>query len=67
MAATSMKNEPLSNAGLDLGLGDQLASQAQDEIQARKKKANQDAMSLSSAMSPAALTLGLAAGKGISV
>jgi len=40
----STKNSALSAAGADLGLGDQLKSQAEDEIMKRKKRMNQLAM-----------------------
>lgn len=34
----SQKNSMLPSAGVDLGLGDQLKSQAEDEINKRKKR-----------------------------
>lgn len=37
MPGISTKNQPLSNAGASLGLGDDLQTQVEDEINERKK------------------------------
>jgi hypothetical protein len=51
MAIASAKNQSLSASALDLGLGDQLKNQTEDEINQRKKKLAQ------MAISPATLSL----------
>lgn len=38
MAITSTKNQPLSTAYADLGLGDTLPTQVQDALEAERKK-----------------------------
>lgn len=57
----SAKNSMLSAAGADLGLGDQLKSQAEDEILKRKKRMSQMALaaggSMGAGVGPATQTL----------
>ena len=53
----SQKNALLPSAGVDLGLGDQLKSQAEDEINKRKKRMMQLASAAGGMMGPATQTL----------
>lgn len=50
----SLKNEPLSPAGTMLGLGDQLQTQLQDQLdeQAKKKKLEMATANASGALNP---------------
>ena len=52
--STSLKNTPLSPASQALGLGDQLQTQLQDELDeaAKKKKADQQANAAGSPLNP---------------
>ena len=61
----SSKNAMLSQSGQDLGLGDQLQAQVQNEILQRKKKLTQTAglgMAPSGVLGQAASALGLGGG-----
>lgn len=54
LPSTSMKNAPLSPASQALGLGDQLQTQLQDQLDnlAKKKKTDQAANSAGSPLNP---------------
>lgn len=57
MPAVSQKNQVLSFAAQDLGLGDQLSQQVEDEVAQRKKKAQQAGASAAQSLSPAVMSL----------
>ena len=62
MPPMNQKNTALSPAGADLGLGDQLNAQAQEETDELKKRAMQKSSQgglLGAALSPASMSLGL--------
>lgn len=57
MPMPNQKNSALSPAATDLGLGDQLTSQVEAELAKRRKRANQLAAGMGTAVSPAATSL----------
>lgn len=53
----SAKNAIMSQAAADLGLGDQLRQQVEDEVQKRKKQMGDVSTVNTNALSPAALAI----------
>ena len=57
MPAVSQKNQVLSMAAQDLGLGDQLTQQVEDEVTQRKKKQLLQDQSAGIGLSPSVMSL----------